>query len=66
MITLVATFVENMYWIDLLAVVLVLCLCLTLVHKNTKKILARNKEHNAELLAMRTEIYTEYEKNFFL
>lgn len=57
---------ENMYWIDLTITVLLLFIFLILIRKNTRKILERNKKYNTELLAMRTEIYTEYEKNFFL
>lgn len=63
---MLSTFLENMYWIDLIIVIVLLFISLIFIRKNTRKILEKNKKYNTELLAMRTEIYTEYEKNFFL
>lgn len=59
-------FIEARFWIDVLLIVCMLGLCITTIMFRSKKILAKNHTYNAELLAMRTEIYTEYEKNFFL
>lgn len=59
-------FIAQFYWID---VTLILCLVAgyyILIQRNASRILANNTKYNAELRAMRTEIYMEYERNFFL
>lgn len=59
-------FLQNLYWIDLILILSFVFWYYLLIQKNAKKIGDKNTRYNAELLAMRTEIYTEYEKNFFL
>ena len=59
-------FLENFYWIDIIILLGAVCWYYLLIQKNSGKILEKNTKYNTELLAMRTEIYTEYEKNFFL
>lgn len=59
-------FLENFYWIDIMILLCAVAGYYLLIQKNSGKILEKNTQYNAELLAMRTEIYTEYEKNFFL
>jgi hypothetical protein len=60
------TFLLHMYWIDILWVLIFIWIMLFFIAKNAHKICERNKKYNQELYAMRAEIYTEYEKNFFL
>lgn len=64
--TLLKTFLENFYWIDVSNILLLLLIFYGLILVKSKKILAKNQAYNNELKAMRTEIYTEYEKNFFI
>lgn len=59
-------FVQNLYWIDLILLLMLVFLYYFIIRKNAAKIQKKNALYNADLLAMRTEIYTEYEKNFFL
>lgn len=59
-------FLENFYWIDIIILLCAVGWYYLLIQKNSGKILEKNTQYNTELLAMRTEIYTEYEKNFFL
>ncbi len=59
-------FLQNLYWIDLILILSFVFWYYLLIQKNTKKMVDKNAKYNTELLAMRTEIYTEYEKNFFL
>ncbi len=59
-------FLSNMYWIDTIIILALLCGYYILIQKKSGKILEKNTKYNMELLAMRTELYTEYEKNFFL
>jgi len=59
-------FLENFYWIDIIILLCAVAWYYLLIQKNSGKILEKNTQYNTELLAMRTEIYTEYEKNFFL
>lgn len=59
-------FLTNMYWIDILIVCILVWSLFWLVTRNAKKVSAKNTQYNADLYAMRAEIYTEYEKNFFL
>lgn len=59
-------FLENFYWIDIIILLSAVAGYYLLIQKNSGKILEKNTKYNAEILAMRTEIYTEYEKNFFL
>jgi len=66
MIHSAVTFVENMYWIDVSTIIIFVVLGYILILTRTKKIVERNKKYNKELYEMRSEIYTEYEKNFFL
>ncbi len=61
-----ASFIENMYWIDIIIVFALVITWYFLIHIKTEKICEKNKKYNAELYDMRREIYTEYEKNFFL
>lgn len=57
---------ENLYWIDILIITIMLIGYALWIRKTAKKILKKNTAYNAQLLAMRTEIYMEYERNFFL
>lgn len=59
-------FVDNMYWIDIIAILLFVGLWCFLIIYQTRKTVTKNKKYNTELYDMRSEIYTEYEKNFFL
>lgn len=59
-------FVDNMYWIDILVILLLIGGWCFLIIYQTRKTVEKNKKYNTELYAMRSEIYTEYEKNFFL
>lgn len=59
-------FLQNLYWIDLILILSFVFWYYLLIQRNAAKIQKKNSLYNAELLAMRTEIYTEYEKNFFL
>jgi hypothetical protein len=59
-------FLQNLYWIDVMIILIVVLWYYLLVWKNGNKIGQKNSQYNTELLAMRTEIYTQYEKNFFL
>lgn len=63
---LLKTFLENLYWIDIASVLVLLLIYYVLILVKSKKILLKNQTYNNELKAMRTEIYTEYEKNFFI
>lgn len=63
---LLSIFLQNLYWIDTLLILSCVFWYYLLIQKNAVKIQKKNFLYNAELLAMRTEIYTEYEKNFFL
>lgn len=66
MISSLSTFLENMYWIDIIIIITVVMVYSFLIHIHAKKNLEKNKKYNRELREMRSEIYTEYEKNFFL
>jgi len=66
MTTSLPLFLTNMYWIDIITICAIVCCLFWLVMRNAKKVSAKNTQYNADLYAMRAEIYTEYEKNFFL
>jgi len=59
-------FLENFYWIDICLILVMMTIGYIYIVKNTRKIVKKNTTYNEELRAMRVEIYTEYEKNFFL
>ena len=64
--TLLSLFLEKMYWIDVSAILIVVWVWYLFILIRSKKVAEKNKQYNQELYAMRAEIYTEYEKNFFL
>ena len=59
-------FLEKMYWIDVSAVLILVGIFFFFILIRTRWISKKNQVHNTELYNMRAEIYTEYEKNFFL
>ncbi len=59
-------FLEKMYWIDISAILIIVWILFFLILIRANWISKKNKTHNTELYNMRAEIYTEYEKNFFL
>lgn len=59
-------FLENMYWIDIIVILCISTGYYLMIQSHAKKILDKNQKYNKELKEMRSEIYTEYEKNFFL
>jgi hypothetical protein len=64
--TLLTSFLDKMYWIDVSAILVIVFVWYLYILIRSKKVTERNKKYNEELYAMRAEIYTEYEKNFFL
>ena len=64
--TLLTSFLDKMYWIDVSAILVIVGVWYLYILIRSKKVTERNKKSNEELYAMRAEIYTEYEKNFFL
>lgn len=64
--TLLASFLDKMYWIDVSAILVIVGVWYLYILVRSKKVTEKNKKYNEELYAMRAEIYTEYEKNFFL
>jgi len=64
--TLLTSFLDKMYWIDVSAILMIVFVWYLYILIRSKKVTERNKKYNEELYAMRAEIYTEYEKNFFL
>jgi hypothetical protein len=64
--TAIQTFLTQFYWIDVSIAILFFVGFYAMIYINSKKIYEKNKKYNEELKAMRTEIYTEYERNFFL
>jgi hypothetical protein len=64
--TLLTSFLDKMYWIDVSAILVIVGVWYLYILIRSKKVTERNKKYNEELYAMRAEIYTEYEKNFFL
>lgn len=63
---LLTSFLDKMYWIDVSAILMIVFVWYLYILIRSKKVTERNKKYNEELYAMRAEIYTEYEKNFFL
>lgn len=63
---LLTSFLDKMYWIDVSAILVIVGVWYLYILIRSKKVTERNKKYNEELYAMRAEIYTEYEKNFFL
>lgn len=61
-----STYITNFYWIDTIFIFCITAAFYVLIQKKSIKILTNNMAYNKELRAMRTEIYTEYERNFFL
>jgi hypothetical protein len=59
-------FLEKMYWIDISVILIVVWVFYFFILIRAHWISKKNKTHNIELYTMRAEIYTEYEKNFFL
>lgn len=66
MIQIFQSFLEHSYWIDILSILAILGLITLQIAHSAKKRVEANIRYNKELTAMRTAIYTEYEKNFFL
>lgn len=64
--TLLTSFLDKMYWIDVSAILVIVGVWYLYILVRSKKVTEKNKKYNEELYAMRAEIYTEYEKNFFL
>ncbi len=63
---LIYTFMSQMYWVDTIAItILVACFWLSIILQS-KRLSKENTEYNTELKRLRTEIYNECEKNFFL
>lgn len=63
---LITSFLDKMYWIDVSAIIVIVGVWYLYILIRSKKVTEKNKKYNEELYAMRAEIYTEYEKNFFL
>lgn len=55
-----------MYWIDVSIILIIVGVWYLFILIRSKKITEKNKRYNEDLYAMRAEIYTEYERNFFL
>lgn len=66
MTSLLAPFLEKMYWIDVSIILIIVGVWYLFILIRSKKITEKNKRYNEDLYAMRAEIYTEYERNFFL
>lgn len=64
--TLLTSFLDKMYWIDVSVILVIVGVWYLYILVRSKKVTEKNKKYNEELYAMRAEIYTEYEKNFFL
>lgn len=64
---LIQNFIQEMYWIDLSAVVLVVIgLGMWINFHHAPAIIKRNKAYNEQLEKLRQEVFFECEKNFFL
>ncbi len=59
-------FLAHMYWIDILIILFILGGVWYIIHHWSINKDRRNREYNTSLYNMRYEIYSEYEKNFFL
>lgn len=66
MSSFLSSILGNLYWIDIIVVCSLVAATYFHVLLRAKQIRDANQGYNAQLTAMRTEIYTEYEKNFFL
>lgn len=63
---LIYTFMSQMYWVDTIAISVLVLLFGISIFFRSKSISKRNQAYNTELTRLRTEIYNECEKNFFL
>jgi hypothetical protein len=64
---LIKNFMDQMYWIDVSAIIAITLFFGFKIHFwQSKYILKNNTEYNESLRSMREEIYHECEKNFFL
>ena len=59
-------FLSQMYWIDITAIVVLLCIVGILVTIKSRILAQQNKTYNESLRSVRVEIFHQYEKNFFL
>ena len=66
MLTILSTFLEQKLWIDIIIVCVLLWMVYLSIIRTSHRQIAENREYNASLLALRTQIYTEYERDFFL
>lgn len=64
--TLLASFLAHFYWIDIAIAASVVAVAYFHILLRSKQIRDAHRAYNVRLTDMRTEIYTEYEKNFFL
>lgn len=55
-----------MYWIDVSIIAGWVLVSFFVIHLQSKKILQDHENYNHTLEDLRKEIFTEYEKNFFL
>ncbi len=60
------TFLKNFYWIDITIIAGVVAGVFFLILVQSYAVYRTNKNSNKTLTEIRTEIYQEYEKNFFL
>lgn len=63
---LIHTFMTQMYWIDVASICTIVLFLWISIFFRSHGISQKNKTYNDELTALRTEIYNECEKNFFL
>lgn len=64
--TLLSSFLAHFYWIDITVIVSLVAVVYFHILLRSKQIHDAHQVYNIRLTQMRTEIYTEYEKNFFL
>ncbi len=58
-------FLSEFFWADFCSVCLVTVLFYLIIHRQATVMLEKNIIYNRGLYKFRTEIYTDYEKNFF-
>lgn len=59
-------FFESFFWADFAVVCLLVFLFYLIVSRQSKVILENNVLRNKKLFQFRTEVYVNYEKNFFI
>lgn len=60
------TFFAYFYWADVWSICLLVLLAFLVINRQSHAILTKNIAYNKGFFKFRTEVYTDYEKNFFV